>query len=458
MKSLTFRLTLWYALVVTLTVGGVLFAGRFYLEDHLIAGIDLLNEVEFEEIRARLDDSDAAGPELVDAIKEHAELDAALYFFQIGGEGGEPLWKSSNLGPEVLPQAVHGHAHVTVFDDELGLIRSSEFGYAGLDIHIVSSLSNAEVLFRGYQTASFTVTVGVFLLSLGFGYFLSRLAMRPIAGIQMTARQITASNFDARIPVPNTNDEVSEMAVFLNEMLDRLEASYQQVKRFTAEASHEFRTPLSIIRLQAERLMERPDLSEEDRDSALAEQMEGVGRLNKVMDDLLLLAKSDAGVMPLDLHRVHLANYLEDFRCDCELLAEDRGVRFELEVCDVAEWVLDPVWMRNVLLNLFTNALNVSRAGQCVRLEVDVHDGCLFWGMKDEGAGLPEDQLERMFDRFERLDQPSGNSSGNGLGLAICRSIVERHGGRIFASNRSDYSGLCVEVVLKALSPSAPIQ
>ncbi len=449
MKSLTSRLTLWYALVVTLTVAVLLVAGRFYLEHNLMQGIDLLNQVEFEEILSRIGDADSPESEeqLIEAIRKHAELDAALYFFQVGRGHRDVLYKSSNLGPYALPAAVHGHERITVKDDELGWIRSMEFNYAGLDIHIASSLNSAEALFDDYEEAGLFVCGVVLVLSLALGYFLGRLAIRPIAAIQSTAQRVTASSFSERIPVPNTGDEVARMAILLNSMLDRLEASYQQVKRFTAEASHEFRTPLSIIRLQTERLLSDPKLPLAERESALAEQMEEVERLNKIIDDLLLLSKADAGVMSLDFKRVDLGEYLSDFCSDAELLSEERGVRFELKYDESAEWVFDPRWMRHVLLNLLSNALAVSQAGQVVRLEVAVAGHSIYFRMADAGRGLPEASLERMFNRFERLDK-SSDSAGNGLGLAICRSIVERHGGAIRAYNRSDRSGLIVEVKL----------
>ncbi len=449
MKSLTSRLTLWYALVVTLTVAVLLVAGRFYLEHNLMQGIDLLNQVEFEEILSRIGDADSPESEeqLIEAIRKHAELDAALYFFQVGRGHRDVLYKSSNLGPYALPAAVHGHERITVKDDELGWIRSMEFNYAGLDIHIASSLNSAEALFDDYEEAGLFVCGVVLVLSLALGYFLGRLAIRPIAAIQSTAQRVTASSFSERIPVPNTGDEVARMAILLNSMLDRLEASYQQVKRFTAEASHEFRTPLSIIRLQTERLLSNPKLPLAERESALAEQMEEVERLNKIIDDLLLLSKADAGVMSLDFQRVNLGEYLSDFCSDAELLSEERGVRFELKYDEPAEWVFDPRWMRHVLLNLLSNALEVSQAGQVVRLEVAVEGHSIYFRMADAGRGLPEASLARMFNRFERLDK-SSNSAGNGLGLAICRSIVERHGGAIRAYNRSDRSGLIVEVKL----------
>lgn len=449
MKSLSARLTLWYALVVTLTVAALLLLGRFYLEHNMISAIDLLNEVEFEEIRSRIDSEAIGGTQeaLIEAVKEHAELDAALYFFQVGGGHQEILYKSSNLGPYELPKAVHGHPQVTVYDDELGLIRSMEVNYAGLDIHVVSSLNSADALFDHYELASFYLGGGAFLFSLALGYFLSRLAIRPIAGIQESARRVSASNFNERIPVPNTGDEIERMAILLNAMLDRLEAAYEQVKRFTAEASHEFRTPLSIIRLQTERLLEHPELTTEERVAALDEQMEEVERLNKMIDDLLFLAKADSGVMPLSVKPVNVSEFLADFKTDAELLAEEAGVRMELESSAEGEWAMDASRIRQVLLNLLSNALRVSRKGTAVQLFVASEMDHLELRLLDEGSGLTDSQIARMFNRFERLGATL-EGTGNGLGLAICRSIVERHGGTIHAENRKDSKGLAVIVCI----------
>lgn len=449
MKSITHRLTLWYALIVTFSIAAVLVFGRYYLESSLVKGVDLLNEVEFQEIKSRMDAANAGGNReaLLQAIRAHAELDAALYVFQVGTSHENVIYRSANLGPHQLPKEVHGQARVTVTDEDLGPLRSSEFNYGGLDIHIASSLESAEALFGNYTRASIYACLLAFLVSLGVGHGLSRLAMRPVAAIQASARRITASNFKERIPIPNTQDEIARMAALLNEMLDRLEDSYQQVKRFTAEASHEFRTPLSIIRLQAERLLSNPDLPFADQEQALTEQMEEIERLNKMIDDLLLISKADAGVMTLDRKRVDLQDFLEEFRCDAELLAEEKGIRFSLEAGNVSEWTFDSSWIRQVLLNLLANAISASKAGTTITLSVEKAGAELAMRMLDEGGGIPEDQLVRIFNRFERLDKP-GESKGNGLGLAICESIVHRHGGRIFARNRNDVAGLVVELRL----------
>ena len=207
------------------------------------------------------------------------------------------------------------------------------------------------------------------------------------------------------------------------------------------------RTPLSIIRLQTERLIGHPELPDEERINALDEQMEEIERLNQMIDDLLFLAKADAGVIPLSARSINLREYLADFKTDADLLAGEAGMEFIME-CDLSQaWQLDPSLIRQVLLNLLSNALEVSKPGGVVQLSVSIEGDLLSLKMKDEGVGLGESQIERMFNRFERLGA-SSESKGNGLGLAICRSIVERHGGTICAYNRQTVSGLVVEVRL----------
>lgn len=448
MRSISFRLTVWYTVIVTLTVVACLFSGRFLMERYLIRGLDLMVDAEYQEIRGRIlaMGEAAAQADVIDAIRYHAELDTALYYFQVNHQHRDILFKSANLGPHVLPASLHGSEPTTLDHPNLGLMRTKEYILGPLDVHIAVSLANVEILFQNYNRLSVYATLVVLVLSVGLGYFLSRLALNPVRAIQASARRITASNFDERIEVPNTRDEMARMAELLNEMLDRLQGAYQLVRRFTAEASHELRTPLSIIRLQTERLMRDESLSREERWEGLQDQLDSIERLNKLVDDLLFLAKADAGVMPVQFKTVLLREFVEDFAEDARLLAEDRGVVFSVSGSMEGTWVFDPVWIRHVLLNLLSNALKVSPSGSRIELELRIGEHALMLAVSDEGPGIPPDKVERIFERFHRLDTEQ-DACGSGLGLAICRSIVTRHGGTITARNRTPH-GLRVEALL----------
>lgn len=455
MKTLTLRLTLWYAFVVTITVALILSAGRYYLEANLVRGVDFLNRAEFEEVMHRLEGpqtkSDAIS--LADSIRLHTEIDASLFYFQVGSSNGDILFKSANLAGHTLPPQVHGGGAFSIRDEDLGHLRVSVFAYNGLNIHIASSLDSVDAIFDGYTSTTIWILIVVFIISLVVGVFLSRIALNPINNIQAIARRISAHNLSERIPVPSNKDEISEMSTFLNEMFDRLEGAFQQISRFTADASHELRTPLSLIRLHAERLLGNPELPEKERTAALSEQMVEIERLNKLVDDLLFVAKADAGVLQLSRTDVDILQYLNDFGEDAKLLCEEQKVRFELEQDkESGRFSIDPVWMRHVLLNLLSNALRVSPEGAVIRLRSQLQpEQCWRLLMEDEGPGLDETKIEWIFERFKRSADPAERPelpSGTGLGLAICRSIVSQHNGTIFARKRADRSGLqlCIEI------------
>ncbi|MGA1205621.1 MAG: ATP-binding protein [Opitutales bacterium] len=457
MKTLSNRLTFWYTTVVMLTVGATLLFGRFFLEQYLVRGLDLMLEAEFEEIRARIDSpgDSAREAELLEAVFEHAEIDEDLYFFQVNRFGGEIVFRSENLLGRDLA-VTHGKKAVTLEYPDLGRLRSAEFSHNGLDIHIASSMKNIDLLFASYNRYSLYACCAVLLFSIGLGFLLSRIALNPIRSIQLSANEISASNFWQRIHVPDTGDEVARMAELLNAMLDRLEAAYTQVRRFTAEASHEFRTPLSIIRLQTERMLADIDMPLAERSSALCEQMEEVERLNKLIDDLLILAKADAGIFPLSTDWVELPLFVADFSDDARLLAQEEGIIFESVLEDVDRWVFDPSWIRRVLFNLLTNSLKASHPGTTIKLSLVQRGETLLITMEDEGPGIPEEHLVCVFERFQQ-SATGQEGSGSGLGLAICRSVVQQHKGSITAENRLP-RGLRMEIRLPDTAPAPSVR
>ncbi len=458
MRSLTFRLTFWYACVVTATVALVLWIGKIYLEDNLLKGIDFLNDAEFEEVLNRLEQVQAPfdREDLVEALRQHTEIDAAFFFFQVLDPKGQVLFSSSNLGSEVIPVDQLSGRKGTLEDGELGRLRVGRYDYKSVEVLIGSSLQSADTLFGNYNRMVLWILLLVLVVSVILGILLSRLALNPINKIQAIARRISGDNLSERIPVPATGDEISRLGEFLNEMFDRLEKSFLQISRFTADASHELRTPLSLIRLHSERLLRNPDLPQADRMNALQEQMVEIEHLNKLIDDLLFLARADAGVLRLKRKHVDLHNYLEEFAEDAQALCEDQQVRFELVEKGAPGFIsIDPIWMRHVFLNLLSNALKVSVPGDLVRF-YSQPCGRDTWRfvMEDQGPGLDPEQIKEIFERFKHIpgnnqtDQPADRPLGTGLGLAICLSIVNQHDGLIEAQRRDDRQGLRVVVEL----------
>lgn len=452
MKSLSSKLTLWYAVAVTLTVAVFLVFGRYLLEESYIDGIGLLNDSEFEEIRPRLLDIESNGnvDEVVEAVFEHTEIDAALFFFQIGRSDDEPIFRSGNMGNHYFPKSVHGQREITVEVEHLGLLRVSEYRINGYDVHIASSLEGLNSLNRSLLRTAVWILGAIFLTSLIVGCFLGRVALNPIASIQRTADRISANNLGERIPVSEADDEVANLAKLLNAMFDRLQASFLQVQQFTADASHELKTPLSLVRLNAEELQRDTKEGETNRAKLIENQIEEIDRLNQVINDLLILAKADAGALKLKLEPHDLCAYLKEFGEDARMLCEDKALRFEYEVDCSATVRLDPVWLRNVFFNLLSNSIKFAPKGSSIRLIVKRGEEKVFVTVEDFGPGVDEADLPKIFNRFYRKSV----EKGSGLGLALCKSIVTQHGGTISARNRSGGTGLIVEMSFDVLERS----
>jgi signal transduction histidine kinase len=282
------------------------------------------------------------------------------------------------------------------------------------------------------------------VVSIITGIALSRIALRPVRLIQETANRIRSDNLSERIPVAGVQDEISNLARLLNEMFDRLESSFNQIRRFTAEASHELKTPLSLVRLQGEKLLVEGGLTPA-QEEAVQMQLEEVARLNKIIEELLFLSRMEAQAVTPELRREDPRRFMLAVAGDARVLAEHRGVRFS-ETIDGAGLVeYDPKWIRQVLLNLIANALKFSPRGGLVTLTSEFTAETWRVAVEDDGPGVPAEQRERIFERFVRLNaERTDEDKGSGLGLAISRSILGLHRGTIHVEASSRGTGLRV--------------
>ncbi len=442
MKSIGTRLTVWYALSATITLACLFVVGFQLLENHLIHGLDLLNEAEFEQIRAHLGpDYKTLTPDIVDKrIRETTEYSSVLFFIDIDTPETRHLFYSHNLKGQRIPDVPGKRAYDTTVTD-IGELRVGEFVLPPFDVSIGTPLLQVRSVMIGYVKVCLALLLGMLLASVAIGFGLSRLVLRPVRLIRETAKRIGSDNLSARIPVSQVRDEISDLASLLNQMFDRIEFSFNQVRRFTADASHELKTPLSLVRLHAEKLLVDGDLAPAHQEAVLV-QLEEITRLHQVIDGLLFLSRAEAHAMKLDLKVQDPAAFIQNFPPDALALVEHHGRRFAYSHDGQGKVAFDEKWLRQVLLNLFTNAIKASPAGGLITLRSVLADGSWRVSVEDEGPGLTPEQRERMFERFVRFDLPGSENTGSGLGLAICRSIMGLHGGRIFAAAGSGGTGL----------------
>lgn len=458
MKSFTARITMQFAVLVTVTTAVVLAVGGWLQSRQAIAGLDFLNAAEFEEVRHRLgpEPRRLTPAEVEQLVREHTEIDASQYFFQVRDRSGGLLFRSANLGPTVLADGGENAAPRTTQLPGLGNVRVSDFAVGDLRVQVASSLEPAARLLNDYLRTSALLLISVALASVGLGWYFARLTLRPVRAIRETASRIGADTLGERIPLPAGRDELTALAGLLNQMFDRLEASFAQVKRFTADASHELKTPLALLRLNAEKLRARVE-GDREASEVVGEILEDLDALRRVIDSLLFLAKAESGSLAPALAETDAAELVRNFADDARALAEDRGVVFTLERADPGRVHCEATLVRQVLVNLLSNATRVVPEGGKIGLESTLADGVWRLVVTDDGPGLPPEQVGRIFERFVHFDHAGARSElvpGHGLGLAICRSIATLHGGRIYAENRTEHSGL--RVIMELPNPVAP--
>ncbi|HXG61196.1 MAG TPA: ATP-binding protein [Planctomycetota bacterium] len=288
------------------------------------------------------------------------------------------------------------------------------------------------------------------------GFFFVKRALAPVETLRRCAERISRANLSERVPEPETEGELRDLARTLNEMLERLERAMEDLRSFAADAAHELRTPLANLRAELETaLQDRRPPDEYER--ILGSVSEEVARMNRIVGDLLALARMDLRRHALPKERVPLLQLLEETRETWAPAAEARGIRIHLEG-PPAEVAGDPVALRRVFMNLVENAVKYNREGGRVDLRLDRADGWVRVAVRDTGLGIPPEHLPHLFRRFYRVDRArSRETGGAGLGLALCKSFVEAHEGRIRVESVPG-RGSCFTVELPALDgpPAAP--
>lgn len=265
------------------------------------------------------------------------------------------------------------------------------------------------------------------------GYFLARRSLAPVASMAEQAAEISATNLHERMPVSG-GDELVRLATVINALLDRLEQSFEQQRRFMADASHELRTPTSIVRTEADVTLSRAHREESEYRESVGIMQDAARRLTRIVDDLFLLARSDAGHLVVHLAPIHLEDVVDDAIRGVRPLAAQSAVHVELAEAIEAPLVGDADLLGRLLLNLLDNAIKHSPPESTVTVRMAARGEWVDVSVTDQGVGIPPEAQPRVFDRFFRVDasrtrEETSHTSGAGLGLAIARRIAEAHRG-----------------------------
>ena len=455
MRRTPIRLRVAAALALAMAV--VLAATSWFLyarlESHLALALDRDLRLHAQDLAALVRDPRSS----IDVAEAGHLIESGESYAQLLDRRGSvlqatpPLGSASVLTPDELAAARRGTTFAnrprTPGLDEPSRLLATPVERGGRDLVLVVGATrenNLETL-SSFRDELLIAAPAALILATLAGYLLAGAALRPVERMRRRAAQISAETPGERLPVPETRDEVQRLGETLNEMLGRLESALARERDFVADAGHELRTPLALLRTELELALRHAESDAELRDAVRC-SAEEVDRLTQLADDLLLIAGSERGQLPLRLEPVSTSELLASVARRFEWRAEEAGRSVQAVAADGIRLRGDRIRLEQALGNLVDNSLR--HGGGRVRLEAMQVDGVVELHVADEGSGFPPGFLENAFERFSRPDAARA-SGGAGLGLAIFRTIADAHGGETHAANR-ERGGADVWLVLPA--------
>jgi len=469
-ESIRGRLTLWYATALILSIA--VFAVVLYfarrsdtyqdLDRRIQSEADLTAGILAESYRARgtLVEQDTAGrPVLTPEVA--AVLEVVPDYLLVTSRDGRLLFASPDARALTFSEFEQLNALARPPSPASGSAARAPGRYRvtpnGPTLHyVVRAVPDAGdqfgAIFAGANTRSAELRLEQLLLTILIAFFVGVVpailvggwiagrALEPVDRMITEVREITdGRSLHRRVAVPMERDELGRLAETLNQMMTRLERSFAALRRFTADASHELKTPLTVVRAGVERAITRPGMPQEAL-APLEETLQEVNRMTELLNSLLTLARADEGRADLHLEPVDLREIIEEAGETGELLAEHAGVGIEIRLPpQPVVLAVDRSRMRQLALNLIENAVKYTPRGGQVSVELAGNDGRVVFTVADTGIGIAPGDLPHVFDRFWRADSARTRTSeraGTGLGLAICKWIAEAHGGTIEVQSR----------------------
>lgn len=411
-------------------------------------------------------------PHDTDALREEIELETAArryqrFYIRLLDDHGAPILMTPGMADHLdiaeLVRRTHNHPedsvsmtgfHGQAFRVASAVASAGSSSTPADTIQIAIDISQEEELLRRYRRWFWAILLATSVLFPMLGYWIARHDIRSVEEIAVTARSITSTNLRERIRAEGYPSELASLAGTFNEMLDRLEESFERISRFSADIAHDLRTPVNNIRGEAEVALARARTVDEYRE-VIESMLEEAVRLSDLIGDLLFLSRAESPLTELHRERVNIDKLLSAV-CDYyEASASDGGISLVARNGPqplTAE--LDRALMLRAVSNLVSNAIAHTPRGGTVTLAARAEDAALRIEVSDTGVGIPAEALPRVFDRFFRVDPSrSKTSGGTGLGLAIVQSIMTLHGGHADIASLFGH-GTCVTLRIPALAPA----
>jgi heavy metal sensor kinase len=374
------------------------------------------------------------------AVYEHMLLNSSSTALQVADVNGAVAWRSDNLGSDSLPTyQVYRKSAPTLRDGPIFShywLNGERFRFViissdGLSVTAAYPLSEIDQTLRRLFSLLLYALPAALVVSGILGWFIARRSLKPVDDIARSARSITASNLQLRLPRSQNNDEIGRLIDTLNEMIARLEQSFAQVRQFTSDASHELKTPLAILMGELDVALKRP-MSVAEYQATLTSCLEEVERLTSVVQGLLELSRAETGQVTIERKPVRLSRLVADVCDDVMLMAEAKHVGLTTDIAPDVSVVGDAVRLHQAILNVVENAVKYTPDGGSVRVELLAIDNQARLLISDTGIGIAAEDLPHIYDRFYRVDKArSKDIQGTGLGLSIVKWIIDAHQAKI---------------------------
>jgi heavy metal sensor kinase len=428
------RLTTWYFLFVAVALIGFAALALTVMRQSIYATVDEQLEDRSHALQVLI--ARSGGEDLSDAVREHNELQSSSQLLQVSDGAGKFLYRSpvmERLGVPAAQANQRQFANVAYGDLPLRILSSTvSVGGQRFIVQVAEPMDDYLEALERFRTAMFISIPVLLLLAAGGGYWMSTRALRPVDRITHAAQMINPQDLSRRVIVPQTGDELQRLAETLNQMLQRIESAVARITQFTADASHELRTPVALIRTRAEVTLAKPRNIDQYRD-ALKEVLAESERTTALIENLMTLARADTGSETLNFNRTDIGDIAREVSTQAQTLSDAKQLHWSVAIPDAAIWVRgDANALRRLLLILVDNAVKYTPPAGSISLALQRNGSHAEIRVRNNGIGISADDLPHIFDRFYRADKArSRELGGTGLGLSIGRWIANAHGGDI---------------------------